>query len=72
MAAIVHGLPTQYAGCLTLTRVNLHGRDPLRETLQPLGTPEFVLLDAQQRELMRWFGVTEAREFDAVLTDLCN
>jgi hypothetical protein len=53
-------------------RVNFHEDTPLRERLRPLGTPELVLLDSADTTLYRWFGFTEAEEFDAVLKPLCS
>ena len=72
MIPIVHGLKQRYRGCLDVTEVNFHRASPLHEALRPLGSPEFALLDADEQVLYRWYGFTEAEEFDAVLQPLCG
>lgn len=71
MEATVRGLATQYATCLEVVRVNMNGTQPLRDQLQPLGTPEFFLLDPAGQIHSRWFGVTEKEEFVEVLEGVC-
>lgn len=68
----MRGLERTYPKCLSVIRVNFHEDTPLRERLRPLGTPELVLLDSADTTLYRWFGFTEAEEFDAVLKPLCS
>ena len=72
MVPIVNGLEDRYGSCLTLERVNLHDHTPWHEKLNPLGSPEFALLDAGGQLLHRWFGFTEAAAFDETLMPLCD
>ena len=72
MEPIVHGLKEKYSSCMSMTRVNFHARSAWQELLSPIGTPEFVLLDSSKEIIYRWFGVTEANEFAAVLDPLCS
>jgi hypothetical protein len=72
MEPIVHGLEDQYSSCMSMKRVNFHAKSAWRELLSPIGTPEFVLLDSSEEIIYRWFGVTEAEEFAAVLDPLCG
>jgi hypothetical protein len=57
---------------MSMKRVNFHAKSAWRELLSPIGTPEFVLLDSSEEIIYRWFGVTEAEEFAAVLDPLCG
>jgi hypothetical protein len=72
MEPIVHGLTKRYAGCMTLERVNFHAQSAWYEKINPLGTPEFALVDAAGKILYRWSGFTEAESFDQVLQPLCK
>jgi len=72
MEPIVHGLEDKYSNCMSMQRVNFHSKSVWREALSPIGTPEFVLLDSSEEIIYRWFGVTEAEEFSAVLDPLCG
>ena len=71
MEPIVYGLKDTYSSCMSMKRVNFHARSVWHELLSPLGTPEFVLLDASKEIIYRWFGYTEAKEFATVLDPLC-
>jgi hypothetical protein len=71
MESIVYGLKANYSHCMSMERVNFHAASEWRELLSPLGTPEFVLLDSAGSVIQRWFGVTEAEEFAAVLDPRC-
>ena len=55
---IVDGLETEYAGKLAVVRLNV--QDPAHRALvqqyRVLGTPTFLLLDAQGQEVLRSFG----------------
>ena len=55
---IVDGLETEYAGKLAVVRLNV--QDPAHRALvqqyRALGTPTFLLLDAQGQEVLRSFG----------------
>jgi hypothetical protein len=57
---------------MSMQRVNFHAKSTWHELLSPIGTPEFVLLDSSEEIIYRWFGVTEAEEFAAVLDPLCS
>ena len=72
MEPIVHGLKEKYSRCMSMQRVNFHARSEWHELLSPLGSPEFALLDSSKEVIQRWFGVTEAEEFAAVLDPLCG
>lgn len=72
MQPIVHGLKEQYAGCLAVERVNYHARTEWHELLSPIGSPEFTLLTSAKEVIHRWFGVTPADEFSAVIDPLCG
>lgn len=72
MVPIVHGLKTRYADCLSVERVNFHAASTWRDTLNPMATPEFALLDPAGTLLYRWFGVIDAEEFDEVLQPVCG
>jgi hypothetical protein len=72
MEPIVHGLEDKYGSCMSMQRVNFHAKSMWRDLLSPIGTPEFVLLDSSEEIIHRWFGVTEADEFAAVLDPLCG
>lgn len=71
MVPIVHGLKRRYSACLTVDEVNFHAASPLRDELNPLGSPEFFLIDTSGKSIYRWFGFTEAEEFDSILEPLC-
>jgi len=71
MQPIVHELRIRYSRCLTLETVNYHEDTPERAALHPFGSPEFFLLDSKQTVLYRWFGRTDAEEFDAIIAPLC-
>jgi hypothetical protein len=72
MEPIVHGLEDKYSSCMSMQRVNFHSKSAWGEALSPIGTPEFVLLYSSEEIIYRWFGVTEAEEFAAVLNSLCG
>lgn len=72
MIPIVNGLKQAYQTCLTVDHVNFHADTPLHQALRPFGSPEFILLDAAEAILYRWFGRTERAEFDDVLGPLCG
>ncbi|HEX6034594.1 MAG TPA: hypothetical protein VFY83_09185 [Anaerolineales bacterium] len=72
MEPIVYGLKKKYSSCMSLERVNFHGRTEWRELLSPIGTPEFVLLGSSKEIIYRWFGFTEEEEFAAVIDPLCR
>ncbi len=72
MQPIVHGLKQKYAACLSVDSINFHGKDPAIETLNPLGSPDFFLLDSAGKILYRWLGRVEPEEFDEVLKPLCS
>jgi hypothetical protein len=72
MKPIVHGLKEKYRSCISVKRVNFYSKSVWHELLSPIGPPEFVLLDSSQEVIYRWFGVTEATEFAAVLDPLCG
>lgn len=61
-----------YRSCLQFEHINFHGQGKWQELVGPIGSPEFALLDASEKVLYRWFGVTERDEFDQVLKPLCN
>lgn len=71
MIPIVNGLEKKYRRCLTVVSVNYHAPSPLRETLRPFGSPEFFLLDKEGVVQYRWFGRTDAEEFETVLNTAC-
>jgi hypothetical protein len=72
MEPIVHGLTQRYSGCLALERVNFHAETAWSKKINPLGSPEFAVVDAAGKILYRWSGFTEAESFDAVLQPLCK
>lgn len=72
MVPIVHGLKKNYASCMTVERVNFHGWTEWHELLSPIGSPEFNLLTSSKEVVHRWFGVTPADEFAAVIDPLCE
>jgi len=72
MEPTVRGLTKRYSGCLVLERVNFHAQTAWSEKINPLGSPEFALVDAAGAILYRWSGVTERESFDEVLQPLCN
>ncbi len=72
MQPIVRGIEQQYGACLTVTHLNFHAESDLRRALQPIGTPEFFLLDASGAALHRWIGEVEADEFRAAIEPLCE
>lgn len=65
-------LMKQYRGCLTWERVNYHKESSWHRLVGPIGSPEFVLLDAADAIVYRWFGVTEASEFEEIIKPLCG
>ena len=71
MVPIVHGLTEKYSGCMSLQRVPIHAKSVWHELLSPVGAPEFVLLRSSKEIIHRWSGVTEEKEFAAVLDPLC-
>ena len=72
MEPIVNGLTKKYASCMQLKRVNFHDHTPWHDLLSPIGSPEFDLLTASKDVIYRWFGVTQAEEFSAVIDPLCT
>jgi hypothetical protein len=72
MTPIVYGLRDKYSTCMIMQRVNFHAESAWRELLWPIGTPEFVLLNSTEEVIYRWFGITEEKEFAAVLDPLCG
>lgn len=72
MLPIVHGLKQKYNACLTVDEINFHGKSPQINNLNPFAVPEFFLLGASGKTLYRWFGSTEAEEFDTILAPLCQ
>ena len=71
MDPIVDGIQKKYRGCIKLERVNYHKESPWHELLFPVGTPEFALLDSSKEVIYRWFGLTDAEEFEEILDPLC-
>lgn len=61
---IVDGLEAQYAGQLTVLRVNVQDRagKELAKEYAVLGTPTFVFFDAQGNELWRRVGSIDAAQ----------
>ena len=57
---------------MNMQRVNFHAKSTWHELLSPIGTPEFVLLDAAEEIIYRWFGITEEEAFAAVIDPLCG
>jgi hypothetical protein len=72
MGPIVNGIKKEYAGCMQVELVNFHERSTWHDLLDPLGSPEFDLLDSTKSVIYRWFGVVEKEEFSAVLDPLCG
>lgn len=72
MEPIVYGLRDKYSSCMSMQRVNFHARSAWHEMLSPISTPEFVLLDASEEIIYRWFGITEEEEFATVIDPLCG
>ena len=72
MEPIVHGLLQQYRACLSLERVNFHTTGPWQTLINPLGSPEFALVDAGGAILYRWSGVTEQAGFDEIIKPICG
>lgn len=72
MDPIVNGLKKEYARCMKVERVNFHKWSSWHELLNPIGSPEFGLLDSSQKILYRWFGVVDKEEFTAILKPLCS
>lgn len=72
MEPTVRGLTQRYRSCLTLERVNFHAVTAWSEKINPLGSPEFALVDATGTLLYRWSGVTPPESFDEILQPLCQ
>lgn len=72
MDPIVNGIQKRYRGCMQVERVNYHEWTEWHDLLFPLGSPEFVLLNASKETLYRWFGVVAADEFTTILDPLCS
>ena len=72
MQPIVNGLEKQYGSCLRLQRVNYHAETRWHKLIEPIGSPEFALLDSKDNILHRWIGITDTEEFEAVLSPLCS
>jgi hypothetical protein len=72
MEPIVHGLIQQYRECLTLERVNYHAPGAWQDKINPMGAPEFDLVDASGKIVYRWVGFSEKAGFDEVLKPLCG
>jgi hypothetical protein len=72
MQPIVNGIKEQYGSCIKVKRVNFHAESHWHELIEPIGSPEFVLLDENENILYRWIGLTEKEEFVKVLGPLCS
>ena len=72
MQPIVNGLKKKYSDCMKVERVNFHERTSWHELLSPVGSPEFNLLSSSNEVIHRWFGITDAEEFTAVIDPLCG
>jgi hypothetical protein len=72
MRPIVDGLAKHYAACLSVERINFNGDNDWIARLDPVGTPEFVLLDAAGALRYRWFGTVTPEEFDTIIAPLCS
>lgn len=72
MQPIVNGLKKEFAGCVRFEKVNFHEETQWKVLIVPVGTPEFALLDSENKILARWAGFTEKEEFTTSLNALCN
>jgi len=72
MRPIVNGLKKEYQVCMVVERVPFHSETYWGNLIDPIGTPEFALLDSSENILYRWVGFTEKEEFTMILDSLCD
>jgi len=72
MQPIVNGLEKEYGSCIRLQSVNYHAATRWHELIEPIGSPEFAVMDSNEKILHRWVGFTERVAFESVLEPLCS
>ncbi|MBI3161277.1 MAG: hypothetical protein HYZ23_02145 [Chloroflexi bacterium] len=72
MLPIVNGIKKEFQACLQVERVHISADTQWHDLIDPIGTPEFALVDSPGNVIYRWVGFTEREEFADVIHPLCG